>query len=196
MATRASYNWSEIKAENPLFSQIRTTIETPFYGNNVVQVNSIMEAYKLAYNSPGTVVTDIPVFEPEKLGLDANTKVLLFNDGNVKGRCAAARRILGSEGVDQEEYATKLRQAVYNTHKRTMYHAQVYVGLDKDFIVKAHLLIPEGEENLMYSWMLNFQHLNEDFFALYNDSTKFENEGDIYIFSDPNWAHEDHPLGG
>jgi len=195
MSTKASYKWSEIKSASPLFSQIRTTIETPFYGNNVVNVNSVKEAYKLAVNSPGTIVTDIPVFEPEKNGLDANSKVLLFNDGAVKGRCAAAKRILGEEGVDQEEYATKIRQAVYDTRGKKMYHAQTYVGLDKDFMVKAHLLIPEGQENIMYSWMLNFQYINEEFFALYKDSKVLENEGDIYIFSDPTWTHEDHPLG-
>ena len=26
--------------------------------------------------------------------------------------------------------------------------AQVYIGLDPEFMVKAHLLIPEGEENI------------------------------------------------
>jgi phosphoenolpyruvate carboxykinase (ATP) len=195
MATKRSYRWKEISKTNPIFSQIRTTIETPFYGNNVVEVNSIKEAYKLAADSPGTIVTDIPVFEPEKLGLDSDSKVLLFNDGAVKGRCAAARRILGEPNVDQEEYATKIREAVYGTRYTTMYHAQAYVGLDKDFMVKAHLLIPEGHENIMYSWLLNFQYLNEEFFNLYADSKVIEGEGDIYIFSDPDWENADHPLG-
>ncbi len=195
MSTKASYKWSEIKGENPLFSQIRTTIETPFYGNNVVHVNSIKEAYKLAVNSPGTIVTDIPVYEPEKLGLDADAKVLLFNDGDVKGRCAAAKRVLGEDGVNQEEYATKIRQAVYETRGKKMYHAQVYVGLDTDFMMKAHLLIPEGQENIMYSWMLNFQYMTEEYFSMYKDSKVYDNEGDIYIFSDPTWSHAEHPLG-
>ncbi|MCT4685720.1 phosphoenolpyruvate carboxykinase (ATP) [Vallitalea sp.] len=195
MATKRTYSWDQIKKDNPIFSQIRTTIETPFYGNNVVDVNSIKEAYKLAKNSPGTIVTDIPVYQPGKLGLDEDSKVLLFNDGAVKGRCAAARRIIGEPNVDQEEYATKIREAVYNTRYRKMYHAQAYVGLDEDFMVKAHLLIPEGFENIMYSWLLNFQYLNEEYNNLYEKSKVIENEGDIYIFSDPDWAHEDHPLG-
>ncbi|QUH29401.1 phosphoenolpyruvate carboxykinase (ATP) [Vallitalea guaymasensis] len=195
MATKRTYSWDQIKKDNPIFSQIRTTIETPFYGNNVVDVNSLKEAYKLAKNSPGTIVTDIPVYKPGKLGLDEDAKVLLFNDGAVKGRCAAARRIIGEPNVDQEEYATKIREAVYNTRYRKMYHAQAYVGLDADFMVKAHLLIPEGFENIMYSWLLNFQYLNEEYNNLYEKSKVIENEGDIYIFSDPDWAHEDHPLG-
>ncbi len=37
-----------------------------------------------------------------------------------------------------------------------MYLAESYVGLDKDFMIKAHLLIPENFENVAYSWMLNF----------------------------------------
>ena len=40
-----------------------------------------------------------------------------------------------------------------------MYHATAYVGLDKDFMVKAHLLVPEGYENNLYSWLLNFKLL-------------------------------------
>ena len=195
MATKRTFNWEEIKKENPIFSQIRTTIETPFYGNNVVNVNSLDEAYKLAANSPGTIVTDIPVYEPGKLGLDEGAKVLLFNDGAVKGRCAAARRIIGEPNVDQEEYASKIREAVYNTRYRKLYHAQAYVGLDADFMVKAHLLIPEGFENIMYSWLLNFQYLNEEYNNLYSQSNKLDAEGDLFIFSDPEWEHEDHPLG-
>jgi phosphoenolpyruvate carboxykinase (ATP) len=76
-----------------------------------------------------------------------------------------------------------------------MYHAQTYVGLDKDFMVKAHLLIPEGHENVMYSWLLNFQYMTEEYHKMYADSKLYETEGDIYIFSDPDWAHEEHPLG-
>lgn len=194
MSTKNSFRWDEITASNPILSQIRTTIETPFYGNNVVNVNSLKEAYKLAVASPGTIVTDIPVYKPEEIGLDADAKVLLFNDGAVKGRCAAARRILGEVNVDQEEYATKIREAVYGTRYRKLYHAQTYVGLDEDFMVKAHLLIPENHENIMYSWMLNFQYITEEYFKMYKNSKQLP-EGDIYIFSDPDWAHEDHPLG-
>ncbi len=135
------------------------------------------------------------MYEPEKLGLPADAKVLLFNDGAVKGRCAAACRILGEPGVNGDDYAMKIREAIYETRYKNMYHAQVYVGLDNDFMVKAHLLIPEGEENIMYSWLLNFQYITEQYFNMYAASKNIENEGDIYIFSDPTWTHPDHPLG-
>lgn len=194
MSTKNSFRWEEITSSNPILSQIRTTIETPFYGNNVVNVNSLKEAYKLAVASPGTIVTDIPVYKPEENGLDADAKVLLFNDGAVKGRCAAARKIIGEPNVDQEEYATKIREAVYGTRYRKLYHAQAFVGLDKDFMVKAHLLIPENHENIMYSWMLNFQYITEEYCKMYKNSKQLP-EGDIYIFSDPDWTNEDHPLG-
>jgi len=194
MSTKNNFRWEEITASNPILSQIRTTIETPFYGNNVVNVNSLKEAYKLAVNSPGTIVTDIPVYKPEENGLDADAKVLLFNDGAVKGRCAAARKIIGEPNVDQEEYATKIREAVYGTRYRKLYHAQAFVGLDEDFMVKAHLLIPENHENIMYSWMLNFQYITEEYCKMYKNSKQLP-EGDIYIFSDPDWTNEDHPLG-
>ncbi|WP_058485824.1 phosphoenolpyruvate carboxykinase (ATP) [Defluviitalea phaphyphila] len=195
MSTQSRFSRDKIGSNNPIFSQIRTTIETPFYGNNVVKVNSLKEAYKLAAASPGTIVTDMPVYKPEEIGLDEDAKVLLFNDGAVKGRCAAARRILGEPGVDQEEYAAKIREAIYGTRYRKLYHAEAFVGLDPDFMVRAHLLIPEGHENIMYSWLLNFQYINDKYAKMYSESKVIEGEGDIYIFSDPDWSHSEHPLG-
>ena len=61
MATKAKFKWSEINSSNPMFSMARTTIETAFYGNNVEQIKSLAESYKLAKNAPGTIVTDIMV---------------------------------------------------------------------------------------------------------------------------------------
>ena len=195
MATRTHFERNEIGPKNPIFSQIRTTIETAFYRNNVIPVNTVKEAYDLAVDSPGTIVTDMPIHRAEELGLDPDAKILLFNDGAVKARTAAARRILGEPGVDQTEYAGKIREAIYNTRYNKMYHAQAVIGLDEDFMVRAHLLIPEGEENILYSWLLNFQYITEEIQELYKGSDAIENEGDIYIFSDPTWQHPDHPLG-
>lgn len=195
MSTKARFSRDQIGKENKLYSQVRTTIETSFYGNNVIKVNSLKEAYKLAVESPGTIVTDMPVFRPEELGLDADAKILLFNDGEIKGRCAAARRILGEPGVEQEEYAGKVREAIYNTRDKKMYHAQAYIGLEEDFMVRAHLLVPEGQENILYNWLLNFQYISAQIIAQYNESNVLENEGDIYIFSDAEWTNPGHPLG-
>ena len=195
MATISKFRRDQVGPKNPIISQIRTTVETAFYGNNVVPVKTLKEAYRIAAASPGTVVTDMPVYKPEVLGLDPDAKVLLFNDGNVKGRAAAARRILGDTGVSQEEYAGKISEAIYKTRTRKMYHAEAYIGLHPEFMVKAHLLIPEGEENILYSWLLNFQVITEEYQKMYEGSKVYENEGDIYIFSDPQWSHPDHPMG-
>ncbi len=195
MASITHFNRDEINKSNPIFSQIRTTVETVFYGNNVRKVNSLKEAYKLAKDSPGTVVTDMPVYKPEAIGLDEDAKILLFNDGAVTGRCAAARRIIGEEGIDSSYYAEIIRDAAYKTRYRKLYHAQALVGLHEDFMVKAHLLIPEGHENILYNWLLNFQYINETYANMYKNSKVFENEGDIYVFSDPDWESKDHPLG-
>lgn len=195
MSTVQMFKREEIGSKNVVFSQIRTTIETAFYGNNVINVNSLKEAYKIAAASPGTVITDMPVYRAEELGLDADTKVLLFNDGAVKGRCAAAKRVLGEPDVDQEQYAAKIREAIYNTRNRKLYHAQVFIGLHEDFMVRAHLLIPEGHENILYNWMLNFQYINDEYIRMYKNSNKIEGEGDIYLFSDPDWSSSEHPLG-
>ncbi len=194
MSTKARFSRTDIGANNPIFHQIRTTIETAFYGNNVTPVTSLKEAYKLAKNSPGTVVTDIPVYKPELLGLDEDTKILLFNDGAVSGRAAAARKIMGEPGINQGEYALKISEAIYKARTKKLYHAQAIVGLDKDFSVKAHLCIPETQENIMYSWLLNFQAINEEVSRMYAESKEYP-DGDIYIFSDPDWSHPDHPMG-
>ena len=167
-----------------ILTRVRTTVETAFYGNNVVKISSPAEMYSLAKNSPGTIVTDMPIYKPEEVGLPQGATVLLFNDGEVTGRFAAARRIAGEPGVDINNLAAKVREAVYNTRYRKLYHCQAYAGLHEDFMVKLHLLIPENHENIALSWMLNFQYINDFYYKMYQNSKEI-NEGDIYIFSDP-----------
>lgn len=191
MATRANYKRSEIGPGKVGFSRTRSIIEAAFYGNNVVKVNTLKEAYKLAKDSPGTIVTDMPVYRGEEFGLDKDAKVLLFNDGSITGRYAPARRIAGEPGVQCDKLDKIVMDAIYDTRWETLYHAEVCIGLDPEFMVKAHLLIPEGEENILYSWMLNFQYMNETYVKMYKESKLYENEADIYIFSDPQWGGTD-----
>ncbi len=187
MSTKANFKRTEIGTGMVGFSKTRSIIEGAFYGNNVTKINTLKEAYKLAKNSPGTIVTDMPVYRGEEFGLEADARVLLFNDGSIVGRYAPARRITGQPGVDTEKLDKLLMDAIYDTRWKKLYHAEVYIGLDPEFMVKAHLLIPEGEENLMYSWMLNFQYQSEEYVKMYKSSKLYENEADIYIVSDPGW---------
>lgn len=187
MSTRAYFKHDEIGANKPGFSKTRSIIEAPFYGNNVIKVNTLKEAYELAKNSPGTIVTDMPVYRGEEFGLEKDAKVLLFNDGAITGRYAAARRIAGEPNVDCDKLNKLVMDAIYDTRWKTMYHAEVFIGLDPDFMVKAHLLIPEGEENIMYNWMLNFQYMSDEYVKMYKNSKQIGNEPDVYIFSDPQW---------
>ena len=195
MSTKAYYPISEIGAGKTGFSKTRSIIEGAFYGNNVVKVNTLREAYDLAKNSPGTIVTDMPIYKAEEQGLERDSKVLLFNDGAVTGRYAAARRIKGEPGVDSVKLDKVVLDAVYETRWKTMYHAEVYIGLDPEFMVKAHLLIPEGEENILYNWMLNFQYLSDEYVRMYGASKPVGDgkEADIYIFSDPQWVPNERP---
>ena len=190
MSTKAFYRTEEIGRGKPGFAKTRSIIEAAFYGNNVVKIHSLREAYELAKNSPGTVVTDMPVYQPEAIGLDAGARVLLFNDGSITGRYAAARRIQGEPGVQADKLDKILMDAVYDTRYKKMYHAEAYIGLDKEFMVKAHLLIPEGQENILYNWLLNFQWLSDEYVQMYKDSKSVGDgkEPDIYIFSDPTWV--------
>ncbi len=191
MATKAYYPRTEIGPGKVGFAKTRSIIEAAFYGNNVIKVNTLREAYELAKNSPGTVVTDMPVYKGEEFGLEADAKVLLFNDGSITGRYAPARRITGKPGVNTTELDKILMDAVYDSRWKTMYHAEVFIGLDPEFMVKAHLLIPEGEENVLYSWMLNFQYMSDQYVKMYKSSKVYDNEPDIYIFSDPQWTGTD-----
>ncbi|WP_313579163.1 phosphoenolpyruvate carboxykinase (ATP) [Lacrimispora sp.] len=195
MSTKAYYPINEIGKGQPGFATTRSIIEAPFYGNNVIKVTTLREAYELAKNSPGTVVTDMPVYRGEEFGLDKDAKVLLFNDGAITGRYATARRIAGEPGVNCGALDKVVMDAVYETRWKTMYHAEVYAGLDPEFMVKAHLLIPEGEENILYNWMLNFQYMSDEYAKMYKASKPVGDgkEADIYIFSDPQWNGSDRP---
>ena len=178
-----------------LYSQPRAVITEAFYRNNVEYVKSVSEAYKLALTSSGTVeLTGMPIYEPEKIGLPEGANQLLFNDGSVVGRCAAARKIVGEPGCDLGYLMPIIREAIYSSRFKLMYKADAVVGLQEDFMVKAHLLIPEGFENVMYSWLLNFQYVNELYSAMYANSREIK-EGDIFIYSDPDWSHPDFPYG-
>ncbi|MDI9370931.1 MAG: phosphoenolpyruvate carboxykinase, partial [Synergistota bacterium] len=176
-------------------SQARTTIESAFFGNNVIPVTSLEQAYELAKSSPGTVeMTGMPVLRPVEQGIPEGANVLLMNDGIVVGRCAAARKIVGEPGVDMAELAPLLREAVYWSRFRNYYSAEAYIGLEEDFMVKAHLMVPENFENLVYNWMLNFQYLSDEYKKMYAASRKLP-DGDIFVFADPNWTSPDYPYG-
>jgi len=183
MSTKSHLNRSNIGTSTPhLFSTNRLIIETAFYRNNVIKIDTLSQAYELAKNSPGTIISDLEVHKTKELGLPNDAKVLIFNDGKITGRQALVRRLINKTNSDQ--YASILKESVFNSRKKTMYHATVYVGLHEDFIVKAHLLIPKGYENTLYSWMLNFQNKTIEMDSMYNNSFEI-NEGDIFLYSDP-----------
>ena len=193
MATRRIWNQSEIKT-NPLFSKLRSTIETAFYGNNVKPVTSVAEAYTLATQEPGVILLDMPVFKPEEQGLPADAKILVTNDGKTTGRYAKARRIIGDEGIDEIELAGIARDAVYDSRNKEWISTQVVVGLDQKFTARAHLMIPKDHASIMYSWIMNFKFFDDAVKEFYNNSKDIP-EGDIYIYSDPDYVVPGHPGG-
>lgn len=193
MATRESFNRSELKKSNPLLTKFRTTVETAFYGKNMQEVTDMTEAYELALNAAGVIVTDLPVLHTKELGLPDDAKVLVENGGRIIGRTARARRIIGENKEEDEILEAIIRDVIYQNRLRHYYKATGYVGLDKDFIIKAHIAFPEGNENNLYSWLLNFQWNSPEYQEMYAQS-KLYNEGDIYIYTDPDWRHPDYPL--
>ena len=194
MATLSKLQRSEIGTSSPkVFSRLHSTIEAAFYRNNVIEVTSLEQAYNLAKNTPGTVVTDLPVVKAKELGLPEDAKVLLFNDGFITGRQARLRRLV--DDTNRDKYAGQVREILFSACRKTFYHAVAYIGLDKEFMVKAHLLIPQGYENTMYSWLLNFQNAdNAEATKLYGESRLIE-EGDVFIYSDPDCYPAEYPNG-
>ena len=193
MSTRRVWKQSEIKT-NPLFSKMRSTIETAFYGNNVTPVTSVAQAYQLAAEEPGVIVLDMPVYKPCEQGLPTDAKVLVTNDGKTTGRYAKARRIIGDEGIDEVELANIARDAVYDSRGKEWISAETIVGLDKKFTARAHLMIPKDHASILYSWIMNFKFFDAAVKEFYNDSLEIP-EGDIYIYSDPDYIVPGHPGG-
>lgn len=124
------------------------------------------------------------------MDLPADEKVLLFNDDFVTVRLARLRRIANDK--TREKYSGQVRKVLFNSCRKTMYHATVYIGLDTDFMVKSHLLIPQGFENTLYSWLLNFQFADTVSNKLYAKS-KLIDEVDVFIYSDPDCKTADYP---
>lgn len=194
MATRRFFETDTIRRDNELLSPLKSLVETAFYKNNITKVNSMEEAYNYACDAPTVVVLDQEVANAKELGLPKGAKVLVENGSRVVGRTARARTIYGKDKELDEELLKVVMDAIYESSNYPYLEGEAIVGLDEDFMVRAHLLVPRAEANNLYSWLLNFQIFDEEYKARYENSKKYE-ENDIFIFSDPSWEHEDYPDG-
>ena len=86
------------------------------------------------------------------------------------------------------------RDAVYDSRNKEWISTQVVVGLDKKFTARAHLMIPKDHASIMYSWVMNFKFFDDAVKEFYNNSKDIP-EGDIYIYSDPDYVVPGHPGG-
>ncbi|MBS7578414.1 MULTISPECIES: phosphoenolpyruvate carboxykinase (ATP) [unclassified Enterococcus] len=194
MASINHYYRNEISKKNALFSMIRQTVEPAFYTNTVTHINNREQAYHLAENAKGTIVTDLPILEPEKQGLPSGAKILVFNDGEIVGRTSAARKIIGQPGVDENKMAKIVREAVYHLSRKETLTTDVIVGLNPKFTIKSHLLVPKGYENNLLSYLLNFQEIDIPSKKIYEQSTSIP-VSDILVIADPEWQHPEYPYG-
>ncbi|HLR91777.1 MAG TPA: phosphoenolpyruvate carboxykinase (ATP) [Atopostipes sp.] len=194
MATRRQFKTETIRKENDLLSPLKSLVETAFYRNNVKKVKTLEEAYTYASNTPTVTQLDQTVKHAEELGLPKDAKVLVENGSSVVGRTARARRIYGKDPEEDAKLLKIVMDAIYEATNYPFLEGEAIVGLDEEFMVRAHLLTPEAEANNLYSWLLNFQMFDEEYKKRYKHSKEYE-ENDIYIFSDPSWEHEDYPDG-
>lgn len=194
MSSQKEFSTDRINRKNPIFSQTRTTVETAFYGNNMQAVSTPDQAYRLAAASPKIIVTDQPIRHTADLGLPDDAKVLVDNSGRIVGRTAAARHLVDDPQEDPAKLNGTLREAIYQGHDRQFYKTSVIAGLDEDFMLEAHLALPQGYEFSLLSYMLNFQYLNKAYAQRYAKSKAYP-EGDIYLYCDPDWRDPDYPQG-
>ncbi|OFI46111.1 phosphoenolpyruvate carboxykinase [Floricoccus penangensis] len=194
MSTVETFKRDQVNSENKLLSSFKAIIETAFYGNNVEKVENLSQAYEIAKNVPGTIVTDMPISHNEDLGLPEDASILVFNDGKVVGRTAAARVIIGQPGVDEDYYQGILREAIFTGNNQEFLEGNVVVGLDSDFMAHAHLMVPKQYANNLYSYLVNFQIVTEKEEELYKTSRDYD-EDDIYVYANPEWSHPDFPYG-
>ena len=163
MSTYGNFAEEDINKRNAIFSRTRTTIETAFYGNNMEHISDPATAYRLAAANPNTIVTDLPIIHTDELGLPHDAKMLVDNHGQVVGRTAAARRLIDSPEVDSDQLNGVLREAIYYGSQHKFYTTDVLVGLDEDFMVKAHLALAEGfEVNVFDKKRLDFHEVFEE----------------------------------
>ena len=95
------------------------------------------------------------------------------------GRTASARRIFEDldEGTKQIRENFK-RGCVSKVANASFYHTKVIVGLSEEFSVQSGFADPEGFENNLYSYLLNFQPANSKILKTYQKSVSFD-EGDL-----------------
>lgn len=194
MATRKEFEAETLRKENKLLSPLKSIVETAFYGNNVHKVKTLAEAYEMAHDAPTTIILDQGVKHTEELGLPDDAKVLVDNGSSIVGRTARARRIYG-KNPDEDKKLTKIAMdAVFEGSYFQFVSGSVVVGLDEEFMVRAHLMLPEEYISNLYSWLVNFQILDNQYLERYKTSKEYE-ENDIYIYADPSWTHKDFPDG-
>ena len=194
MSTKERYSQDELRKDNPMFSRVRATIESAFYGNNVHEVTSVAEAYELAKKQPGVIVTDLPILHTKELGLPQGATQLVYNHGKILGRTASARHFTDDPNEDAEALAGNLREDIYAGHNQKFLKATVLVGLDPSFTIKAHVMMPEDQAFNLLSYILNFHFFDDEAEKMYKKS-KFYDEPDIYFYFDPNVQDPDYPKG-
>ena len=194
MATKKNFETETLRKKNDLLSPLKSIVETAFYGNNVHEVKTLAEAYELAHDAPTSIVLDQVVKNTAELGLPEDAKVLVDNGSSIVGRTARARKIYGKDPDEDKKLMKVAMDAVYEGSYYPFLSGRAIVGLDEDFMVQAHLMVPEEFANNLYSWLINFQILDDAYLERYKTSKDYE-ENDIYIYADPTWTHKDFPDG-
>ncbi len=145
MVTRNQFSTLEMRKASPYFSALKTIVETAFYENQVISIKTLREAYQLASNAAGTVISGHACHSHKRTWLPSYARVLLTNSGAVVGRTAKARRIYG---LDSDEMSACyplcevrfIKPIVANSIKQML----LLVWMKSLWYVQ-HLMVPEEE---------------------------------------------------
>ena len=188
MSSLSSYDFYNDLKE---ISSVRAMAETLIHDKNVRKI-SAAEAYEMAKTQPGVIETDLDIYHKvkEKLNLPKNAKVLNDCHGKVIGRTAKARVFYNRiNEADKKKVEGDVREAVYQMNKNKLVRAEAILGLDKDLMIKAHLITTESDAMNVFNWLVNFTPF-ELMEKEYENSKKLPIQ-DIIIVAFNEWTIDD-----
>ena len=168
---------------------------------NTQSVREVNALYDLAAEGPATIVTDVPMADPQYLGLTGNrTRVLVHYSGQDTARSAWARQLLPRRTELEEDpalYAVKdrheriIREANWDLMQRPMINVSTYFSKNPDFMGRITYTVDRTFAKLALDMCINFIRVTEHTKKLYDDSKPLGDLRDIRIVVHPEWVNPD-----
>lgn len=192
MATQHSDTYMKGKQWNAL----RAAAETLHCSRHIHHHPDMNELYDLSIAQPTCLESDIPMADPDFVGLTGGRdRVLVHYSGQDTARSAWARECMPlakdypltlSQKKQKERIERSVREANFSLMQEDLLHTEVYFGKNKDFMGRIHLLVPKKYAKLAYDLNLNFIRKTPEQDLLYSVSKQLPFP-DLWIVCDPDW---------